>query len=192
MSTRSRIPARPRFALRAEPARFRSMGARGRSRTNGCAGPREPITSPEILQRHLQRRLAAPGTCWHLLAILAGWRVPGTLRAPHARSCQDVPVDARNRRCFGTPEGIRTHDLRLRRPPLYPAELRALSAGRILAAGAMGSDRSASSEAGGEHFGSRIPLAPAGRRIPGYLDPSFGLGLGLASSPGPRRGGFLS
>ena len=34
-------------------------------------------------------------------------------------------ADAEASHCFGTPGGIRTPDMRLRRPPLYPAELRA-------------------------------------------------------------------
>ena len=185
MCTRSRGSPLPP-SLRPPPSR----PARVRSRTGRVRRRASADHSPENLQRHLQRRLAAPGTCWHLLAILAGARVSGTSLAPLARRCQEVPVDARRCGCSGTPDRIRTCGLRLRRPPLYPAELRAQWGGRILAAGAAGSDRQLRSDA---RRGPASPwegdLGPSGR-IPGCLDRSSGSDLGLAPFPGHGRGGF--
>ena len=103
-------------------------------------------------------------------------RITSRSRSPGHLHGRRTRARARSCRKSGTPDRIRTCGLRLRRPPLYPAELRARSGRGILAAPCpvpIGSCSRISSRSANRAVALRA-------EIPGYLDSSFGLALGLA------------
>jgi hypothetical protein len=187
---------------------------------------RDPDPSPDPWARTshpIALPLAAPlaataGRAWHELASPGRdprLRVRHAPRTSSAGRCQELPAPARSCRKVGTPDRIRTCGLRLRRPSLYPAELRARSGGGFYQRRRGASQcRRRSASASSPYAASRArlaflsarkrsdcplrrerePLGCSGSRFLGYLDRSFGLAVGLALGPGlsgnplgPRR-----